>query len=133
MASRVRVTKKVNGKNSFLNEIEFIPDDGERVMIMNGRKYRLKEEKIKKDGHCGGAVFTEFDEDKYNADLDSVVEYLLSSSGIKAQDILRDILKKISLKELDKLKLQVKKKDKVKVKKGCLNLMLGKTEICIVD
>lgn len=133
MASRVKVTKIVDGKNSFLKEFSLIPDDGEKVMIMDGRKYRLKEEMTKKDGHCGRVVFTEFDEKKYDADLDSVVEYLLSNSGVTAQDILKDVLRKVSLKELDKIKRQVVKKDKVKIKKGCLSLKLGKTEICIID
>lgn len=133
MAKRVKVTKIVDGKNTFLKEFSLIPDDGEKVMIMDGHKYRLKEEMTKKDGHFGKVVFTEFDEKKYSDDLDSIVEYLISESGIKTQDILKDILKKLSLKELKKIKLQVKKKDKVKIKKGCLNLKLGKTEICIVD
>lgn len=114
-------------------DLNFSPDDGERELVLNGKKYRLKEEQFKRDGHLKNIVFTQIDEKQYNADLDSVVEYLLDGSGISAQDILKDVLKKLSLKELDKIKHQVKKKDKVKIKKGCLSLKLGKTEICIVD
>jgi len=124
----------VNGVKMVEKErIVFKPDVEERVLVKNGKKYRLIEEVVGKDGHLKKVVFEEFNEKAYNKRIDKLTNYLIKESKISIDDVIKNILLCIDVKTLEKLEKKMKKKVKVKVKKGCLGLKMGNADIPIID
>ena len=111
----------------------FLPDVRERVLIKDGKKFRLIEEVIGKDEHVKKVIFEEFDEEKHNRRIEKLTNYLIAESKISIKDVIKNILMSVELKTLDKFEKKMKKKVKVRIKKGCVGLQFGNEEIPIID
>lgn len=119
------------------------PETKDRVIIIDGRKYRLLQEIMKGD-HVQEAIFQEFDEKQWETDIDNISEFLVSETGITAKRILKDVLNGTDMITIEKIKREIerimeerRRMSRVhlppRIKRGCLNIKIGKIEIPIVE
>lgn len=109
------------------------PDVHERVLIKDGKKFRLVKEVVGKDHHVKKIIFEEYDEKDWNKRVNKLVTYLANKSKLSTKDILKSVINSVTYKELGKLEKEMKNKSKVKIQKGCIGLKMGKAEIFISD
>ncbi len=130
MSNRSKVTKTIKGKTTFLNkpkkkeQIILRPD--KRIAEFNGKTFREKKTKYKKiDGieHIDYVIWEEIDISKEQKKIDYLKDKL--TEFVSNEEIVGEVLKGISLKEVDRIyKLIKKDKAKITKQKGCLGLKI---------
>ena len=113
--------------------IVFKPEVGERVMVKDGKKYRMVEEVIGKDQHVKRVIFEAYDEQDWKKRVDRLADYLINKSHIGIKDVLKSVLNSVDMKTLERLEKKMNQRVKVKVKHGCLALTMGNANIQIVE
>lgn len=108
--------------------IIFTPDEEDRIITKDGKKYRLLKETIEK-GHIKEVIFEEFDEAALNEKMERIAAYLVSATKIDAKMIIKDLLKQMRTDTIDRLERQVMKKEPVVIVPGCLSLKIGKRTV----
>jgi len=109
------------------------PDVHNRVLIKNGKKFRVIEEIRGADDHIKKVVFEEFDEEAHNQRIDKLAEWLVDESGLTVETILKYALKQLALSDLIDLEKKMRRKAKVEVTRGCMGLKIGNFEIEIAS
>jgi len=112
-------------------EIELLCDTKDHVLIIRGKRYRLKNVKEKKNGHLDKMVFTEINEQDYGKRIDKLTKSLIENTNLDAQKILSNILSQESIEKIEKLENALNAGKKPKIEDGCLNIRVGKEEINI--
>lgn len=110
-------------------KIVFKPRQEDRFFEKDGKAFRMRKEIIGKDQHCKKVIFEEVDEEEWQNRRDKLANYLVNESGLTATMVVEDLLKQMSLDELEKIEKQAKAKQKVRIKKGCIGLIIGRTNI----
>lgn len=112
------------------DRLVFKPTDDNTVLVKDGKKYRLLREKVIGDNviEC---VFEEFDEQEINPKIERISKYLVERSGLTITDIVKDLLKEIDTKTLNKIEMQVDRREPVVAEHGCLNLVIGKRKLAV--
>ncbi len=118
----------MNDKTKERERLVFTPDEEDRIITKDGKKYRLLKETLK-GGHIKEVIFEEFDEDALNEKMDRIVDYLVSASKIDTRMIIKDLLKQMRTEEINSLERQVKKEEPVVIVPGCLSLKIGKRRV----
>ncbi len=108
--------------------IVFKPDEEDRVILKDGKKYRLLKETVE-GGHIKEVIFEEFDESAMGERMDKIADYLVSASKIDARMIIKDLLKQMDTDAIGKLEKQVKRQEPVVIVPGCLSLKIGKRRV----
>lgn len=103
-------------------------------LVINGKHYRFaREKKAELKGHRGNLVFEQIGAD-HEARLEKAAKYLSEKSNeLTKEMIIKEVLRGMNPKELEKLEKQISKKKKPKVEKGCLALNVGGQQIWLVD
>ena len=129
--------KKVVGvKQKSLNAIKkviMLPDHRDSVIVIDGVKYRMKGDTLKKNGHLKEIKFEQFNEQEHHDKIEKIAHYLVESTKISAQDIVEDILASQPTDYINKMYGQVKRRQKAHVVRGCLEIQMGDTRIQVVD
>jgi len=108
-----------------IKKVEVFSSD-RNIIIIDGEKYILETEKIKKiDGvmHGDKVIFKKFNEQKYNKDLEDIIEALAKRTNTK--ELLRDMLKRIDYSYLRRLARRIRSGKPIKKQKGCLGFKIG--------
>ena len=104
----------------------YLTHDG--VLVINGKEYVLSTSKRKKiDGieHIDKTIFKEFDKEEFEKRIGFIVEKIKDS--LDKDEIIKELLKKLGLYEVNSLYTIFKKGKKKKITKqeGCLGLKIG--------
>jgi predicted transcriptional regulator len=98
-----------------------------------GKKYRMTSTSEDKDGHFKKTVFKVHNDEKYKRRLDDIAEYLDKHSHLDTRTIIFEAIKHMSEKDMKRIEKEIDKKTRVRVKRGCVALMIGKAHISIVE
>ena len=96
------------------------------VIIVNGKKFRLKSDKLKViDHHIHGdkLIFEEYDDEQYNKNIDFIIDNI--SEIVDKRELLKELLKRMPTKHMEKAVNLIKHKHMVKLTQGCYSLTIG--------
>lgn len=99
---------------------------------VSGKKYRMTSTIDDKDGHFKKSVFKPVDEKNRVERLNAIAEYLDKKSKLDTKIIIFEAIKHMSERDMKRLEKEVSKKLPVRVKRGCVALIVGKAHIQIV-
>ena len=119
------------------------PETKDRMIIVDGKKYRLLQEVMKGD-HVQEAVFQEFDEKQWETDIENISEFLVTETGLTAKRIVKDVLNGTDMATIEKIKQEIERihNERIsgirpylppRIKSGCINIKIGKIEIPIIE
>jgi len=136
MAKRTKVTKTINGKETFFNRPKeiIVKSDSPTCLIVDGKKYIFEKEtfkKIDKVEHSDKMVFRELNEDQYEYYLNLVVDTI--ADNVAKKEMIREIVKKIDYKTLRRLATRIEDGKDIKKQKGCIGFKIGDAYIQLID
>lgn len=136
MAKRTKVTKTIDGKETFLDRPKeiIVKSDNPTCLIINGKKYIFEKEvykKIDKVEHSDRMVFRELNEDQYEYYLNLVVDTI--AENVAKKEMIREIVKKIDYKTLRRLATRIEDGKDIKKVRGCIGLKFGDAYIQLID
>lgn len=97
-----------------------------KIILVNGKKFIEKKTTSKKIGkitHADKIIFSQFDEEQFDRDLDFIVKKIKKS--VSVEEILKDLLKESSPKTLKEIVEKLKLGAKPKKQKGCIGFEIG--------
>lgn len=99
-------------------------DQGKNIIEIDGKKYVSVSADTDRKGNAT-LVFREFDETKFEKDLEEIAKKI--SIKVDAKEIVKQALRAIPLNDFEKIQKELRKsKPKIKSKKGCYYLKIGK-------
>ena len=99
--------------------------DKKKMIVLNGKVYKLKSEKFDKNQIMTEATFDIVDEKIYMNRLKKIAKQL--KDKVNTEAILVDTLKEVSLENLDKLERRLAHKPFIRLKTGgCAVLQIGR-------
>jgi hypothetical protein len=105
--------------------IEILEEDPNAI-IVDGKKFRLAEEKIKiMDHHYHGdkLIFEPVDEKEFQKDVDFIVGMI--EVKLDKTEVLREIVKQLPLSEIKKIRKLLMTGKRIKKTKGCVSITIG--------
>ncbi len=106
----------------------YLTHDG--ILVIDGKEYvqsTTKQKKIDGIEHVDKQLFSEFDRKGFEQKIDFIVSKIKDS--LDKEEVIKELIKKISLNETNKiykiLKADKKQKKKITKQKGCLGLKIG--------
>ena len=106
-------------------------DPGTKTLMVKGEKYAFKKTTYKKGGekkgHLSREIWEKVDEKEYAKRIETIIDKLVDH--VDKRKILKSTLEGVSLVDLEKIELRLKKGVKIKEKGGCYNLMIGDYEL----
>lgn len=100
---------------------------------IDGRKFRFVGDKSDKDGHLLKSTFKEGDDEEMIKRLEKVAEYLDKQAKLDTRTIIFEAIKHMSPNSLKRIEREMTKKTPVRVKRGCVELIIGKNYIPLVQ
>jgi uncharacterized protein (UPF0216 family) len=96
------------------------------ILLVDGKKYRLKKEKGKiKDGRLHGdkATFEEFDEKKHKENMDFLVANI--QKLVTKKEMIKEIIKHLPSEDIEKAVNLIRKGIPVTKTEGCITINIG--------
>jgi hypothetical protein len=116
------------------DEIKMKIDSTPHIVELNGKKYKMIKVVSSDKPHNDRVIFRRFDEIEYENKLNRMSEDVFSrTSELKVQDIIKEALRLLPMKDLDRIDRKLKKVPKGKklhISKGCLSIDIDKHD-CI--
>ena len=97
----------------------------DHYLMIDGKKYRAIFSKR------GEAVLRQVSDDEWDKLITETANILVDKSGLSPVDVVKEVLSELPLNEIKRIQTKAKKVG-VRVKPGCLSLVLGKEELPIV-
>jgi hypothetical protein len=116
-----------------MNEV-YIDECDKGTIIIDGKKYvPIKTTTKKIDGitHLNKTIFKPFNEEKFNEDIETIVKKIKNSTSV--EEILKEILKSMPLKQLREAANRIRKGEKPKKQHGCFGFKIGNKYLALVD
>jgi len=101
-------------------------DPSKKILIVGDKMYKIKRVKVKKiDGieHEDKIIFEPVQTKEYEKKMNDIIKCI--EKAITKKDILKEIVKNMSLTEIDRIhKIITTKRPKIKKQEGCLGVLI---------
>ena len=113
--------------------IKLMADAQDHIISIDGKWYRLDRTTERKNGHRAAVLFKLNDEGKYKEKVSKLTDIIIEQSKINSHQIVMDALLQLPMENIRKIENQLKDKKRARIQKGCLQIMVGKESIPLIQ